>query len=112
MVRDWAIGSPSGVSAVTLLDEHVDPAVLDLEAAVDHEQRVAAHLERSLHHRGPEHQVEVRILVRQREEAEAARRRRLLAGDHQPGDADAHAVGEVAHLAERDAAERIELGRA
>ena len=53
-------------------DQDIDPPVLHLEASVDHEQGMAAHLERSLHHRGPEHQVEMRLLVRQGEESETA----------------------------------------
>ena len=49
------------------------------------------------------------VLVGQREEAEAARRRRRLAGDHQPGDADPGAVGEVADGGQRAASQRGEL---
>ena len=95
-----------------VLDEHVDPSVLDLEPAVDHEQGMTAHLERPLHHRGTEHQVEMGILVRQREEPEAACRRRLLAGDDQSRDADPRAVHEVAHLHEWHAPERSRAVRA
>src|SRR5580704_19554025 len=41
------------------LDQHVDPPVLDLQPAVDHEQGMPAHLESPLHHWGTEDQVEM-----------------------------------------------------
>ena len=84
--------------------------MLDLQPSVDHEQWMAAHLEGSPHHWGPEHQVEMGMLVGQGEEPETSSRRRLLPRDHQARNADPRAVQQVAHLLERDAAEGIELG--